>query len=201
MRDTLGSKIDELRQRVQALMTHRTAPPDNPNASTEVVNLETLALALAEARNAHHELMDEIKEFNQAAERDIQINLLIIGIMAALIGSEVIAEMWLGSQLMAFAVLVLLIGSALWMRLNLMWGEFYRGSIDPNVLRGNLSYETANVQIEMLDAIVQSYEHNQPEFIIRTRRINWGRWAQISAILLLVTLMLIEGYHLALSNG
>lgn len=201
MSDTLGSKIDELRQRVQALMTHRTPPPDNPNASTEVVNLETLALALAEARNAHHELMDEIKEFNQAAERDIQINLLIIGIMAALIGSEVIAEMWLGSQLMAFAVLVLLIGSALWMRLNLMWGEFYRGSIDPNVLRGNLSYETANVQIEMLDAIVQSYEHNQPEFIIRTRRINWGRWAQISAILLLVTLMLIEGYHLALSNG
>lgn len=158
---------------------------------SEEINTDTLEVVFTEAKDAYSKLMADVDTFHSKADQQTQISLIIMGIYLTVGGGIVASGMSVLLPLVSLSTILLAISVSLCVYTRAR-GEFYAGTIYPNLLIERLAQKPEQVKRDLLETVSSSYYYNLATLLKKRQLLTLSVYFQIAGILLPIVAVLIE---------
>ena len=162
------------------------------------INADTLELVYQESRDAHAKLMADLDTLNLKADRIERTNLVMIGLIFGIVGSDLAAN-WTSTILLVLFLVVVILGISLILTKEFRPSEYTAGTIYPHILRDRLDEPLDQVKADLVDVLAGSYYHNNEKILRRGRFVSVASWTQLAAMGVIVATVVVWLVELLLS--
>jgi hypothetical protein len=166
--------------------TDRDQLPENMTG----LNSATLQLIYEESKDAHEQLMAEIKALEHRTQQLVQTSL--VGLLFTAVGSD-LSGGWTGPEFVfAFVAAIFIALSGIWATWMGLPRRSSAGTLFPQVLQQRVTEAPDIVKMDLLVVLSRSYHHYQQELLKRGARVAIAGGMQLFGMIIIAGLVVIE---------